>query len=49
MANDEERIARKLRREYESALAHLSNVVSISSSSRPLYLTENFLDKYQPK
>ena len=31
MANDEDRIARKLRREYESALVHLSNVVSILS------------------
>jgi outer membrane protein insertion porin family len=29
---DEDRIARKLRREYESALVHLSNVVSISFS-----------------
>ena len=32
MANDEDRIARKLRREYEFALVHLSNVVSIFSS-----------------
>ena len=38
MTNDEDRIARKLRREYESALVHLSNVVSIFSPFSSAYL-----------